>query len=149
VERFSGQVGGNTSFPVLFLSNKFDPVTPLVNAQSMSKLFPRSSLLVQNAIGVCHSLLFLHSLKILIIIHFQHTTFSATSNCTYQAIRSYVRDGVIPKPGTICDIEDELFPVSNVTEKVQQQDAFDQMTKAYRHFTKKAQAWHQRRRMLL
>jgi hypothetical protein len=63
VERFTGQVGGNTSSPLLFLNNKLDPITPLVNAQSMSKLFPGSGLLVQNALGVRHGLLCLLSSK--------------------------------------------------------------------------------------
>jgi hypothetical protein len=68
VERFSEQVGGNTSFPVLFLSNKFDPITPLVNAHAMSKLFPGSGLLVQNAIGVRHGLVYLSFSMILIVL---------------------------------------------------------------------------------
>jgi hypothetical protein len=40
----------------------------------------------------------------------QHTSFSGTSLCTYKAAREYFRDGVLPKPGTICgDITDQLF----------------------------------------
>jgi Cys-tRNA synthase (O-phospho-L-seryl-tRNA:Cys-tRNA synthase) len=42
-------------------------------------------------------------------IVFQHTSFAATSPCNALAVRAYFRDGVLPKPGTICDAEDELF----------------------------------------
>jgi hypothetical protein len=72
----------------------------------------------------------------------QHSTFSATSACTYKAINAYVRDGTLPKPGTICDIEEELFPGVNNTGQTQRRDESDEMAEVYRRFTKKMQAWY-------
>ena len=51
-EQFKGSVGARTSFPAMFIGNTADPVTPLVNAKTMSKLFPRSSVLTVNSPGV-------------------------------------------------------------------------------------------------
>jgi poly(3-hydroxyalkanoate) synthetase len=44
---------GNTSFPIFFVSNKLDPITPLSGARAMAERFPGSALLEQYAVGVC------------------------------------------------------------------------------------------------
>jgi hypothetical protein len=36
------QIGGKTSFPIMFIGNTADTVTPLVGAKRMSKLFRNS-----------------------------------------------------------------------------------------------------------
>jgi hypothetical protein len=46
------QIGGNTSFPILFIGNTADTVTPLAGAKKMSKLFPNSVVLTVNTRGV-------------------------------------------------------------------------------------------------
>jgi hypothetical protein len=51
-EPFKGKVGANTSFPVMFIGNTGDPAAPLINAKTMSKLFPRSSVLTVDSPGV-------------------------------------------------------------------------------------------------
>ena len=59
------EFGGNTSYPILFLSNTADPVTPLKSGRFMSKKFPGSSLLIQDSAGVSSQsllLLLLHRL---------------------------------------------------------------------------------------
>ena len=50
--RYTGQFGGNTSHPILWLSNTADPVTPLRSARIMSERFPGSVVLTQDAAGV-------------------------------------------------------------------------------------------------
>lgn len=39
--------------PLLFVSNRWDHITPLAGAQSMSKLYPHSGLVIQEATGHC------------------------------------------------------------------------------------------------
>uniref|UniRef100_A0A0B7KR21 Uncharacterized protein n=1 Tax=Bionectria ochroleuca TaxID=29856 RepID=A0A0B7KR21_BIOOC len=50
--KFSGITGADTSFPILFVGNTLDPVTPLANAQRESSHYPRSVVLAINAPGV-------------------------------------------------------------------------------------------------
>ncbi|KAH7067838.1 alpha/beta-hydrolase [Auriculariales sp. MPI-PUGE-AT-0066] len=79
----------NTSFPVLLVGNVADPAAPLWAAKKMSKGFNNSVVLVQNSPG--------------------HCSLSATSLCTSKAIRAYFRDGILPQPGTVCEVEDRIF----------------------------------------
>jgi hypothetical protein len=67
-----------TSFPVLFLSNTHDPVTPLIAAVKMASKFKDAGLLEQKAQG--------------------HCTLSAVSLCTAKIVRDYVREGMVPPP---------------------------------------------------
>ncbi|KAK6954707.1 hypothetical protein Daesc_004675 [Daldinia eschscholtzii] len=65
-----------TSFPVLFLSNHLDPVTPLHYALKMTRKFSEASLIEQKAEG--------------------HCTVSCVSPCTLGHVRAYINDGVVP-----------------------------------------------------
>ncbi|KZV71961.1 hypothetical protein PENSPDRAFT_576805, partial [Peniophora sp. CONT] len=80
----------NTSFPILFISNTLDPVTPHANAEKMSGLFPGSALLMQNTTG--------------------HASVSANSNCTLSAFAEYLVNGTLPAAGTVCQVEGSFFP---------------------------------------
>ncbi|XXH00665.1 Synaptic vesicle transporter SVOP [Hypoxylon texense] len=66
----------NTSFPILFLSNTLDPVTPLHSALKMTRKFSTASIVEQNAMG--------------------HCTLSCVSLCTIGHIRAYLDRGVLP-----------------------------------------------------
>lgn len=44
---------GRPAAPLLFMSNRYDPATPLDNARAMSKNHPRSAVLVQESMGHC------------------------------------------------------------------------------------------------
>ncbi|KAF2001202.1 hypothetical protein P154DRAFT_490584 [Amniculicola lignicola CBS 123094] len=82
VHRFEKQFGGNTSYPILFISNTADPVTPLRSGRIMSARFPGSALLVQDSAGHCSS--------------------STPTPCTMSHIKAYFQTGALPKPDTLC-----------------------------------------------
>lgn len=56
-ERYAGDFRVRTKNPVLFVGNRFDPVTPLVSARNMSAGFEGSVLLTHNGHGVSRFLL--------------------------------------------------------------------------------------------
>jgi hypothetical protein len=68
----------NTSFPLLFISNTADPVTPLVAGIRMAHKFVDAGLVEQLSEG--------------------HCSISSVSLCTLAAIRSYLGKGVVPSP---------------------------------------------------
>jgi len=70
-----------TAFPVLFLSNTYDPVTPLHAAVKMALKFEGAGLVEQHAAG--------------------HKTVSAVSRCTAKKVRDYVLHGKVPPPPVV------------------------------------------------
>ncbi|KAJ5108463.1 hypothetical protein N7456_005138 [Penicillium angulare] len=79
---YQGPWGGITAYPMLFVSNTLDPVTPLHSGQHMSRQFPGSVLLQQDSEG--------------------HTTLAAPSLCVAKEIRNYFQNGNLPEAGTLC-----------------------------------------------
>lgn len=67
-----------TSFPVLFISNSADPVTPLVAGLKMAKKFVGAGFIEQKSEG--------------------HCSISAVSKCTIDKVRAYFVDGNVPPP---------------------------------------------------
>ncbi|KAI5456839.1 Alpha/Beta hydrolase protein [Mariannaea sp. PMI_226] len=90
--RFAGPFEGNTSFPILYISNIADNVTPLVSARNNSAGFPGSVVLIQNSYG--------------------HTTLAAPSTCTASYIRAYFQNGTVPPAGTECEPDYAPFGVT-------------------------------------
>ncbi|KAK0202252.1 TAP-like protein-domain-containing protein [Desarmillaria ectypa] len=100
--RFTGPITGNTSYPILFIGNTADPVTPLSAAKKTSSAFPSSVVLTQHASGASNQ-------------RTQHTSLAATSTCTQAYIQAYFQNGTLPGDGTVCEVESELFPASSNT----------------------------------
>ncbi|KAL3423755.1 hypothetical protein PVAG01_05502 [Phlyctema vagabunda] len=65
-----------TAFPVLFLSNRHDPVTPLAAGVKMARKFVDAGLVEQESEG--------------------HCSISSTSKCTINKVREYLIDGKVP-----------------------------------------------------
>ncbi|KAF2100184.1 alpha/beta-hydrolase [Rhizodiscina lignyota] len=74
-------VQNKTAFPMLFITNSIDPVTPMANARAMASKFPGSVLLEQDSVG--------------------HTSSTGVSNCTLGHVYDYWK-GKLPSPGTVC-----------------------------------------------
>ncbi|KAJ8088401.1 hypothetical protein PM082_022474 [Marasmius tenuissimus] len=89
--QFRGPIGGNTSFPILFIGNTADPVTSLEGAKNASLLFPGSALLTQDSPG--------------------HCSYRTPSACTEKAVREYFADGTLPAEGTICPMDGSPYDV--------------------------------------
>ncbi|KAH6984225.1 TAP-like protein-domain-containing protein [Ilyonectria sp. MPI-CAGE-AT-0026] len=67
-----------TNFPILFLSNHFDPVTHLQAALNMTRKFANATIVEQKAEG--------------------HCTLACPNLCTAKHIRAYINDGIVPEP---------------------------------------------------
>ena len=67
-----------TSYPLLFVSNSYDPVCPLSAGVKMAQKFDRAGLLEQRSEG--------------------HCSIAAVSSCTIKKMRAYIRDGKVPSP---------------------------------------------------
>lgn len=74
-----------TANPILFLSNTYDPVTPLRAAVKMALKFKGAGLLEQESQG--------------------HCTISAASRCTAKIVEEYVASGKVPPPPAGVDAE--------------------------------------------
>lgn len=90
---FGDNQGVRTSFPILFVNNLADNVTPLISAQNDSRVFEDSVVLVQNSWG--------------------HTTLAAPSECTARWINRYFQEGVLPPEGTVCEGDWAPFEEAN------------------------------------
>lgn len=66
----------NTSFPLLFISNRYDPVTPLSSGLKMARKFVGAGLVEQLSEG--------------------HCSLAATSVCTIKTLRAYFGQGKVP-----------------------------------------------------
>lgn len=79
-------VKGRPTAPLLFVSNRLDPVTPLRAARAMAANHPGAGVVVQEAMGHC-------------------ATFAAYSPCTKKIIADYFDKGVVPKGEAVCDVD--------------------------------------------
>lgn len=77
---------GRPAAPILFLSNRLDPVTPLRAAQAMAAQHPGARVIVQEAMGHC-------------------AVASAPSVCTKNLVADYFESGVIPADLSTCTAE--------------------------------------------
>lgn len=75
---------GRPAAPLLFMSNRFDPVTPLRAARAMAKNHPDARVLVQESKGHC-------------------VLGGVASECTRKVLREYLDKGVLPSEETVCE----------------------------------------------
>lgn len=85
---FGGPFEARTAYPILYVANMADNITPLVSARNNSAGFEGSVVLVQNSYG--------------------HTSLAAPSVCTARAVRDYFQTGALPRDGATC--EPEILP---------------------------------------
>lgn len=78
----SSLVAGKPAAPLLFLSSRLDPVTPLRNAVAMAAKHPGAAWVVQESTG--------------------HCALAVPSKCTKKIIQDYLEHGEVPKSGTSC-----------------------------------------------
>ena len=83
-------VPGKPAAPLLFLSNRRDPVTPLRSARNMAKEHPGAGVVVQESVGHCALL-------------------SAPSNCTNDVLREYWDTGKVPSEEKVCEEEEQSW----------------------------------------
>lgn len=95
--KFDGRFGGNTSHPILFISNTADPVTPLRSGRIMSSKFPNSGLLINDQAG--------------------HCSFSAPNGCALDRIREYFQTGALPANNTLCVPRQSPFSLNSTDPK--------------------------------
>ncbi|KAH8898048.1 hypothetical protein GQ53DRAFT_837065 [Thozetella sp. PMI_491] len=74
---------GVPAAPLLILSTRLDPVTPMVNANLMSAGHPGSAVVVQQGAGHC-------------------VVASTWSECVNEIVRDFFEHGTVPKNGTVC-----------------------------------------------
>lgn len=77
-------VKGKPAAPLLFLTNRLDPVTPLSAARAMAANHPGAAVVVQESMGHC-------------------AIVSAASNCTRRILADYFDKGVVPSEETRCE----------------------------------------------
>ncbi|KJZ71790.1 hypothetical protein HIM_08810 [Hirsutella minnesotensis 3608] len=88
--RFSADdIKTDTAFPILFIGNHMDNVTPLESTYNNSARFPSSAVLEQKSFG--------------------HASSAAPSTCTAKYIRAYFQNGTLPTSGTQCEQDMGLF----------------------------------------
>ncbi|KXH53627.1 hypothetical protein CSIM01_07665 [Colletotrichum simmondsii] len=75
-------VEGRPAAPLLFMSSRLDPVTPLRNAFKMSEGHPGSVVVIQESVG--------------------HAAFATGSKCTTKILQEYLEHGTVPESGTVC-----------------------------------------------
>lgn len=74
---------GIPAAPILFLSSRLDPVTPLRAARKMAANHPGARVVIQESIGHC-------------------TLPTAPSNCTRSIVADYMDTGIMPAKETVC-----------------------------------------------
>ena len=88
-----------TSFPVLFISNTADPVTPLAAGLKMAKKFVDAGLIEQKCEG--------------------HCSLAAVSKCTIEKVRAYFVEGKVPGPHDMCEADEWPFHPYNGAEWIE------------------------------
>ena len=88
--RWTGPLAAEeTAHPLLVVSTRYDPVTPLAQAQAVVRRFGGAALLTQESYG--------------------HCSVSSPSLCTAKHIREYFVNGTLPEDGATCEVDELPF----------------------------------------
>ncbi|PVH75712.1 alpha/beta-hydrolase [Cadophora sp. DSE1049] len=82
---YDGPFGGKTKGKILAVGNRFDPVTPLVNAKKTARIFPDAELLTIEGTG--------------------HTSLAAHNNCAFAKINTFFNSDKKSGKETSCPLE--------------------------------------------
>ncbi|KAI5203344.1 hypothetical protein E4T39_04257 [Aureobasidium subglaciale] len=93
--RYTGPWEVKPAYPVLFIGNTMDPVTPAINAYKMAERTSDSIFLLQNSPG--------------------HTSLAAYSKCTTRYVKEYFQRGSLPPVNTTCEVEERIFGLKGHT----------------------------------
>lgn len=96
-------VDGKPAAPLLFISSRWDPVTPLSNAIKASQSHAGSAVLIQNNAG--------------------HGSLLSPGKCREDFIKKYFETGEVPHDQTTC--EPDCFPFQNCSRAVEVPDLYD------------------------
>ncbi|KAI5275952.1 hypothetical protein E4T47_01072 [Aureobasidium subglaciale] len=96
--RYTGPWEASPAYPVLFIGNTMDPVTPAINAHKMAKRMTDSVFLLQDSPG--------------------HTSLAAYSKCTTRYVKEYFQRGSLPSVNTTCEVEEKPFGPEGDTSRV-------------------------------
>ena len=77
--------------PMLILSQRVDPVTPLVSARRARETFPRSRLVEIQGYG--------------------HCSIASPSECAIKHVRTFLDDGVLPAEDVECEVDGAAFTI--------------------------------------
>jgi TAP-like protein len=107
-EPYTGDFTSKTKHGLLIIGNSYDPVTPHVNAEYMSSLFPNSAYLLRKGYG--------------------HCSISQKSKCIEETVGAYFLEGTLPKNGTVCDVDLKDEPLFTEGDKAQSATELDMAT---------------------
>ncbi|KAJ7152394.1 Alpha/Beta hydrolase protein [Mycena filopes] len=125
-DTFRGPVAAaNTSFPLLFVANTADPVTPKAGTLNTAAGFPGSGFLLQDSPG--------------------HTSRTAPSLCTTLYFRQYFHNGTLPPPGTVCPVDVTLFGPSTTNSTSTRNSSTSTVTGAVSNVERRAEVEEERR----
>ncbi|WQF84476.1 Putative peptidase S33 tripeptidyl aminopeptidase-like, alpha/Beta hydrolase [Colletotrichum destructivum] len=82
-------VEGKPAAPLLFMSSRLDPVTPLRNALKASAQHPGSAVVIQESVG--------------------HCAIATGSRCSTEIIQKYFEHGTVPTSGTVCQADCDVW----------------------------------------
>ncbi|KAB5578829.1 Alpha/Beta hydrolase protein [Coniochaeta sp. 2T2.1] len=81
--------GVKTAGPMLILSTSFDPICPLVSAESANEAFEGSKMVEVQGYG--------------------HCSMAVKSTCARQYVRDFLFDGKLPEKHTLCQVDSSYF----------------------------------------
>ncbi|KAJ8059894.1 hypothetical protein OCU04_011518 [Sclerotinia nivalis] len=90
-EIYPGPFGGDTATPILFVSNTYDPVTPIENSLASAPNYKNAQILTIDGMG--------------------HTSSATQNYCAFEKIATYFQTGKLPGNDSFCPLETGTFNI--------------------------------------